>query len=383
MTATGAAHPAGRHRRADPERRPGRRARWPASWGGSSGRRGHRARRRSGVLRACRCCSGWRLPTASCSPSASRSRWFPRACCPPSRCRWRRARSGWPAATRWSATWRRWRPSASTTFICTDKTGTLTRNEMTVVQVWTPDGRARPGRARHRAARDHALGRARARPDDWSARTADWKAVGRPDGGRPGRAGAARRIDAERRDRSPGASRSTRAAAAPRRSPTVLLHRQGRAGRGPARCARPYRGRRRRWRTWPRTGCACWPSPGATAPRGRSPTRRERGPDAARPGRPRGPARARRRGGDRRVPPGRDQARHDHRRPSRDRHGRSPRGRPARAGRELVLTARAARERRRPRRAARPRRRRGRPGDAGGQAAHRPGAARPRATSWR
>ncbi|WP_218131341.1 cation-transporting P-type ATPase [Nocardioides sp. YR527] len=32
----------------------------------------------------------------------------------------------------------------STTFICTDKTGTLTRNEMTVVEIWTPAGRVVP-----------------------------------------------------------------------------------------------------------------------------------------------------------------------------------------------------------------------------------------------
>src|SRR5690606_42060579 len=31
-----------------------------------------------------------------------------------------------------------------TTFICTDKTGTLTRNEMAVVEIWTPAGTVTP-----------------------------------------------------------------------------------------------------------------------------------------------------------------------------------------------------------------------------------------------
>lgn len=56
----------------------------------------------------------------------------------------------------------------STTFICTDKTGTLTRNEMTAVRVWTPAGAARVvgdgwspvGRVLGRAGRDQSVERA-------------------------------------------------------------------------------------------------------------------------------------------------------------------------------------------------------------------------------
>ena len=71
-----------------------------------------RRRRRVGFFGVVAAASARRRRTASCSPSASRSRSSPRACCRRSRCRWRWARSGWPRATRWSAAWSRSRRSA-------------------------------------------------------------------------------------------------------------------------------------------------------------------------------------------------------------------------------------------------------------------------------
>ena len=105
-------HPAGGHRRPHRRRRPATRARWPVSCARVVADRRRPSPSASalgffGVSLLFGTAGHGRLPA---SPSASPSPWCPRACCPPSPCRWPWAPSAWPRATRWSATSRRSRP---------------------------------------------------------------------------------------------------------------------------------------------------------------------------------------------------------------------------------------------------------------------------------
>ena len=174
----------------------------------------------------------------------------------------------------------------STTFICTDKTGTLTRNEMAVVEVWTPAGTARHPR-RPATTRPAVDGSSRGRaPRRCSSSASPRRVLDRPGRASATAAGSPRAIPMEaaidtlaRRlgidgdgDRAThpccAATRSTPAAAGCRVVAGDRLVREGRPGRVLARCDAPgpraQRGARRDGR------------PGAC---GSSPSRRARRPD--------------------------------------------------------------------------------------------------------
>ena len=150
----------------------------------------------------------------------------------------------------------------STTFICTDKTGTLTRNEMAVVRAWTPTGAARvtgtgyspAGTVTASPAVVRTCGASRSRgpvlhrPDH---RTAGWLAPGRrPDGGSAVHVRDAGRSQPRRAQQQPGGAPVPVRSAAPAclgggRRPAAG---QGRPGRVLPRCLRS----RRRTLRWPR-----------------------------------------------------------------------------------------------------------------------------------
>ncbi len=182
----------------------------------------------------------------------------------------------------------------STTFICTDKTGTLTRNEMTVIEAWTPAGAARVSEPGYSPVADVALSDDAARDAVIRLAQAGVSLLGGVRRGARRRVAGARGPDGgrDRRLRPPARARDPRRAHSARGRgpvpvrpapapdvPRAVRDRagQGRAGRGPAavRGARPRR-RARRARGFDRARPAGarrrW-TPGGRAAPGRRPRR--------------------------------------------------------------------------------------------------------------